>query len=141
MGDEGRLYVSEDIVPAYKTLLRDADLILPNCFEAELLSDMNITDMKSLTEAITTLHLTYQVPNILVTSLRINPQSKKRRKSNETDTLAVVGSTCRKGCLLSFFQFMLLTVYDYQTSVHVYFLSLYPRSTSSSLVQAICLLR
>ena len=35
MGDEGRIYVSEDVVPAYKNLLRDADLILPNQFEAE----------------------------------------------------------------------------------------------------------
>ena len=35
MGDQGRLYVNEDVVPAYKNLLRDADLILPNQFEAE----------------------------------------------------------------------------------------------------------
>ena len=35
MGDEGRMYVSQDIMPAYKTLLQDADLILPNQFEAE----------------------------------------------------------------------------------------------------------
>ena len=35
MGDEGRIYVNEDVVPAYKSLLRDADLILPNQFEAE----------------------------------------------------------------------------------------------------------
>lgn len=35
MGDEGRLYVDEKVVPAYKNLIRDADLILPNQFEAE----------------------------------------------------------------------------------------------------------
>ena len=35
MGDEGRLYVSENVVPGFKKLLRDADLILPNQFEAE----------------------------------------------------------------------------------------------------------
>ena len=35
IGDEGRIYVSEAVVPAYKALLRDADLILPNQFEAE----------------------------------------------------------------------------------------------------------
>lgn len=35
MGDDGRLYVNEDVIPAYKGLLRDADLILPNQFEAE----------------------------------------------------------------------------------------------------------
>lgn len=35
MGDNGRLYVAEDVVPAYKNLVKDADLILPNQFEAE----------------------------------------------------------------------------------------------------------
>lgn len=35
MGDNGKLYVAEDIVPAYKTLAYDADLIMPNQFEAE----------------------------------------------------------------------------------------------------------
>lgn len=35
MGDNGRLYVAEDCVPAYKSLIPFADLILPNQFEAE----------------------------------------------------------------------------------------------------------
>ena len=41
MGDEGRIYVSDEVVPAYKTLLRDADLILPNQFEAEYIDHVN----------------------------------------------------------------------------------------------------
>jgi pyridoxine kinase len=35
MGDNGKLYVAEDVVPAYKYMIKDADLILPNQFEAE----------------------------------------------------------------------------------------------------------
>ena len=35
MGDQGELYVGEDVVAVYRNLLRDADLILPNQFEAE----------------------------------------------------------------------------------------------------------
>jgi pyridoxine kinase len=35
MGDQGRIYVNENVVPAYKEILRGADLILPNQFEAE----------------------------------------------------------------------------------------------------------
>ena len=35
MGDQGKLYVNEDVVPVYRNVLRDADLILPNQFEAE----------------------------------------------------------------------------------------------------------
>jgi pyridoxine kinase len=35
MGDNGKLYVAQDVVPAYKALIEHADLILPNQFEAE----------------------------------------------------------------------------------------------------------
>lgn len=35
MGDNGKIYVSEDVVPAYKSLLPYADLVIPNQFEAE----------------------------------------------------------------------------------------------------------
>lgn len=35
MGDNGKLYVSEDCVDAYKLVIKDADLIVPNQFEAE----------------------------------------------------------------------------------------------------------
>ncbi|RJE17738.1 pyridoxal kinase, partial [Aspergillus sclerotialis] len=34
MGDQGRLYVNPDVVPAYKKIIQHADLILPNQFEA-----------------------------------------------------------------------------------------------------------
>lgn len=42
MGDNGKLYVAEDVVPAYKDLVRDADLILPNQFEAEYARFFNL---------------------------------------------------------------------------------------------------
>ncbi|KAL8953286.1 MAG: hypothetical protein Q9222_000852 [Ikaeria aurantiellina] len=35
MGDDGRIYVDHDVVPAYRSILANADLILPNQFEAE----------------------------------------------------------------------------------------------------------
>ena len=35
MGDNGKLYVADDVPLAYKNLIKDADLILPNQFEAE----------------------------------------------------------------------------------------------------------
>jgi pyridoxine kinase len=35
MGDNGSLYVAPDVVPAYRSLIRNADLILPNQYEAE----------------------------------------------------------------------------------------------------------
>lgn len=35
MGDNGKLYVAEEVVPVYKGLVREADLCLPNQYEAE----------------------------------------------------------------------------------------------------------
>lgn len=35
MGDEGKLYVSSEVVPVYKSLIPHADLITPNQFETE----------------------------------------------------------------------------------------------------------
>ncbi|EON96907.1 putative pyridoxal kinase protein [Phaeoacremonium minimum UCRPA7] len=87
MGDNGNLYVAQDVVPAYKSLIQHADLILPNQFEAELLSDVKITDMDSLAQAVQVLHERYQIPHIVITSVSLehpdHPQS----------SLSVVGST------------------------------------------------
>lgn len=95
MGDDGRLYVDPAIPSAYKTLLPQADLILPNCFEAEVLSDVKITDVPSLTQAITKLHDTYKVPHVVVTSVRLDKETKVLNPN--TETLAVVGSSRRSG--------------------------------------------
>lgn len=42
MGDNGRLYVAETIVPVYKQLIREADLILPNQYEAEYVHQRDV---------------------------------------------------------------------------------------------------
>lgn len=81
MGDEGKLYIPEDEVPQYKYLLGEADLILPNQFEAELLSDTQITDLTSLAAAIKVLHRTYLVPHVIITSLRLSPENRTISKS------------------------------------------------------------
>lgn len=104
MGDQGKLYVNEDVVPAYKRLLRNADLILPNQFEAEyvspvllcrdywplitfrLLSEVKITSFSALAEAVTKLHTTHRIPHIIVTSVSFDEAGP---------TLSVVGSTAR----------------------------------------------
>ena len=102
MGDNGRIYVDEDELPVYKTLLHDADLILPNQFEAELLSGVEITDLKSMRAAIETLHAQYKLPHILITSIRLPASQSATPSSLEQDlsgaaTLSVVGSSCTAG--------------------------------------------
>ncbi|KAL9015357.1 MAG: hypothetical protein Q9173_000024 [Seirophora scorigena] len=101
MGDDRRVYVNEDVIPAYRSLLRDADLILPNQFEAEygrfqvftqlpltqsprLLSGVRIASMSELVDAISRLHKDHRVPHVIVTSVRFDASSP---------VISVVGSS------------------------------------------------
>ncbi|KAK5108866.1 hypothetical protein LTR62_007756 [Meristemomyces frigidus] len=98
MGDNGRIYVAEDSVPVYKSLLKDADLILPNQFEAELLSEVKITDLASMKQAITTLHKTHQVPHVIITSIRLPASISSSPTKMDEDLaasakLSIIGSS------------------------------------------------
>ncbi|KAL5335110.1 Ribokinase-like protein [Aspergillus crustosus] len=99
MGDQGRLYVNDDVVPAYKSIIDHADLILPNQFEAEVLSGIQITSLHTLAEAITTLHATYKIPHIIITSVQLSKLSSSPEPKSESDALSpensltVIGST------------------------------------------------
>ncbi|OJD24401.1 pyridoxal kinase [Blastomyces percursus] len=111
MGDQGQIYVNEDVVPAYKKIIPHADLILPNQFEAELLSDIKITSLSTLADAITILHRTYNIPHIIITSVHFPPTSSSNSStiscpttaesgsinqgSRRQDTLTIIGSTAR----------------------------------------------
>ncbi|CAD6588109.1 MAG: Putative pyridoxal kinase [Alectoria sarmentosa] len=86
MGDQGKLYVGEDVVAVYRNLLRDADLILPNQFEAELLSEIKITSLATLQDALATFHKTYRIPHVIITSIQL---------SNSPSTISIIGSTAR----------------------------------------------
>ncbi|KAB5563617.1 Ribokinase-like protein [Coniochaeta sp. 2T2.1] len=87
MGDNGNLYVAPEVVPAYKRLIENADLILPNQFEAELLSDVKIQDMPTLRRAIEVIHRRYGVPHIIITSVAIP------HPDHPPHSLSVIGSS------------------------------------------------
>ncbi|KAI1489562.1 Ribokinase-like protein [Biscogniauxia mediterranea] len=108
MGDNGRIYVAEDVVPAYQSLVHYADLILPNQFEAELLSGVKITDSASLERAVEALHEKYNIPHIVITSVslplspsqapsiassRAQSPAPAQPQSQPQRTMSVVGST------------------------------------------------
>ncbi|BEJ16357.1 hypothetical protein CspHIS471_0509620 [Cutaneotrichosporon sp. HIS471] len=72
MGDIGKgLYVSADVIPVYKSLIKSATIITPNQFEAELLSDVKITSMSTLYQALTALHTTYGVKHVALSSISL----------------------------------------------------------------------
>ena len=84
MGDMGRLYVSASVVPVYKNLVAMADCIVPNQFEAELLSGVHIDSLASLGTAIDVLHAKFGVPHVVVTSVTF---------TNGQDKMVCAGST------------------------------------------------
>ncbi|KAL2808153.1 Ribokinase-like protein [Aspergillus granulosus] len=98
MGDQGRLYVNDDVVPAYKNIIQHADLILPNQFEAEVLSGIKITSLSTLAAAITTLHSKYSIPHVIITSVQLSKLSPSGESSlpaspTTSNLLTVIGST------------------------------------------------
>ncbi|KAH9893572.1 Ribokinase-like protein [Cubamyces lactineus] len=73
LGDSGRLYVAPEVVPIYQAALPLATIITPNWFEVEVLTGIKITDAASLRRALQTLHETYRVPNVVISSIPLRP--------------------------------------------------------------------
>ncbi|WFD33811.1 pyridoxal kinase [Malassezia cuniculi] len=72
MGDMGRgMYVNPDVLPIYRSMLPLATVICPNQFEAQVLTDMEITSLESLRSVLRKLHKDHQVENVVVTSVAL----------------------------------------------------------------------
>lgn len=56
MGDNGKMYVRSELLPIYKELVVIADIITPNQFEVELLTDRKISTIEDAWDAISILH-------------------------------------------------------------------------------------
>ncbi|ELU03774.1 hypothetical protein CAPTEDRAFT_170287 [Capitella teleta] len=57
MGDCGKMYLPQELLEVYKNdIIPLADIVTPNQFEAELLTDMKITDIESAKQAMMKLH-------------------------------------------------------------------------------------
>lgn len=72
MGDAGKLYVAEDVVPIYRSLLSSASIITPNYYEVEVLTGVPLTDAESLRAALRILHVGYGVPHVVVSSIPLS---------------------------------------------------------------------
>ncbi|KAF3922963.1 hypothetical protein ABW20_dc0102171 [Dactylellina cionopaga] len=70
MGDSGKMYVSEMVVPVYKSLLPLADLITPNQYEVEWLTNIKLTSPADVSAALTKLHAEFRTPHIIVSSIQ-----------------------------------------------------------------------
>ncbi|KAG6335998.1 hypothetical protein ID866_3093 [Astraeus odoratus] len=72
LGDAGKLYVAEDVIPVYRQILPLATAITPNWFEVETLTEIKLTDLNSLRRALSKLHVEYQVPNVVISSIPLS---------------------------------------------------------------------
>lgn len=71
MGDDGRIYVSESVIPIYKSLMPKATCATPNYFEAELLTDVKIISAASLLLALRTFHERYRILHIIISAVSL----------------------------------------------------------------------
>lgn len=84
LGDDGRLYVHEDVVQLYiERVLPLATLLTPNAFELGLLTERKITTREEAFAACDFLHDKYSIPTVVVTGTRFE---------SGADTVAVLVS-------------------------------------------------
>lgn len=71
MGDHGKLYVPEDLVPIYRNeVVPRATVLTPNQFEAELLTDVRIRSLRDALAASDALHAK-GVRCVVITSMHV----------------------------------------------------------------------
>lgn len=76
LGDNGKLYVQETIVPEYERLMVECPVSLttPNLFEFELLSKCKVSSWSDLKRAMNAFHEKFHIPNVVILSIEIEGQ-------------------------------------------------------------------
>jgi pyridoxine kinase len=93
MGDQGKLYVAEEVAGKYKEVVRggECDLVLPNQFEMEVLTGREagtLKTMKDVVDAVEEVH-GWGVEHVVLTSVRLDGWE-------EQGMMSVVGSSKTK---------------------------------------------
>eukprot|EP00755_Sulcionema_specki_P000149 Sspe_Gene.114706::Locus_100892_Transcript_1_2_Confidence_0.500_Length_790::g.114706::m.114706/K00868/pdxK, pdxY; pyridoxine kinase len=70
LGDNGKLYVPEEMVPLYRELIKHADTITPNQFEAQQLSGRTINTLSDAVAICNAFH-EQGIPRVVITSLTL----------------------------------------------------------------------
>ncbi|KAG1735946.1 Ribokinase-like protein [Suillus paluster] len=71
LGDSGKLYVSQDVIPIYKEMFSFATIITPNWFEVETLTGVPLRSLSALQNALSILHK--RVPHVVISSIPLQP--------------------------------------------------------------------
>ena len=90
LGDDGRLYVSEAVIPVYRSILKTGSvtLITPNQFEAETLTGLKIKSRKDVLTVLKVLHTEFKTPNVVLSSVTFSDEN-----SDQQDIIYSIGST------------------------------------------------
>lgn len=91
LGDHGRFYVSQDVIPVYIDLLASGCIsaVTPNQFEAEILSGIKIQTKGDVVKVLEKLHREFKIKHVVITSLKL--------KEEYGDNIVTVGSTASFG--------------------------------------------
>lgn len=93
LGDDGRLYVSESVIPVYRNILKTGSvtLITPNQFEAETLTGIKIKSRQDVLEVLRVLHTEYKAPNVVLSSVTLPCDDSL--EDSQKDLIYSIGST------------------------------------------------
>jgi len=69
LGDDGKMYVPQEVIPIYKSMLPLADCATPNHFEAEVLTGIKIISLETLKQALNAFHELFEIPHIIFSSV------------------------------------------------------------------------
>ncbi|PLW19922.1 hypothetical protein PCANC_00407 [Puccinia coronata f. sp. avenae] len=72
MGDDGKLYVSEQVPPKYKELLKLATIATPNEFEAQILTSLPTNTLPEIRDCLRAFHDMHGLKHIVITSISIS---------------------------------------------------------------------
>ncbi|KAG1857383.1 bud site selection protein 16 [Suillus subalutaceus] len=75
LGDSGKLYVSQDVIPIYKVMFSFATIITPNWFEVETLTGVPLLSLSALHNALSILHK--HVQHVIISSIPLQPWLSK----------------------------------------------------------------
>ncbi|KAM9916941.1 hypothetical protein OXX59_009678 [Metschnikowia pulcherrima] len=89
LGDNGRLYVPQEIVEAHVSFLKLGlvDMTTPNQFELELLTGIQMSSWATVREAFVTFYEKYHVPNVVLSSVVLDGQMFGVGFSKESESI------------------------------------------------------
>ncbi|KAJ9054964.1 hypothetical protein DSO57_1009121 [Entomophthora muscae] len=85
IGDNGKLYVSPEVIPIYRDVICPmADIITPNQFEAELLTEITILSIEDLAKVFDKFHK-MGIKNVILTSCNVLPKSHSTSQGSSSE--------------------------------------------------------